>query len=390
MPGALRRLTRLSNPPSSQQVLSATRVLYTAPSGRRTSGRFIFVLTNAGNTTLVATLAGEGGAGVLVHPAILTLAAGATAPVTALVPAALLNHSAAASVRVSNATATLALVALLPSAFPVSSSSSSSTSSSSSEAPSPGSGSTPTSYDAGSQAALVICGLLLAGGVGLYCRRRYRNSLLQQREQLLHPHGSVEQQQLLGPAQGGGFDLVGPPPRSPTLPPGGAASLQLGPIPGGLRKPGRRGESPQAVGLVLGAGTVVATPQEAVLGGAQARLSQHARQSRGAARGDAAAGGLSGAGHGAPNWDGWGDGGDDGGWDLSNSSLLGSDNEGHQAEGAAPDGSRPRPAPPPLPAKPVLQLKQQPQPQQQGTAAPHRPAAAAVQPPQGSDSDWEA
>jgi hypothetical protein len=349
-------------------------VLYTAPSGKRTAGRFIFVVCNTGKTALAVTLVGEG-AGVLVHPSTLTLAPGVTAPVTAHVPAALLNASASASVRVRNATATLAMVVLVPSTFPASSSSSSS--SSSSETMSPAGSSTPTSYDAGSQAALVICGLLLAGGVGLYCRRRYRNSLLQQREEQLHPHGSVEQQQLLGPSQGGGFDLVGPPSRSPTLP-GGAGALQLG----GLRKPSRRGESPQAVGLVLGAGTVVATPQEAVLGGAQARQSQHARHSRGPARGDPPAGG--GAGHAAPNWDGWGDGGDDGGWDLSDSSLLGSDNEGHPAE----DASRPRALPPPLPAKPVLQLKQPAQ-QPATTAQPHRPAAAA-QPPAGSDSDWDA
>ena len=355
-------------------------MLYTAPSGKRTSGRFIFVVCNTGKTALAVTLNGEG-AGMLVHPSSLTLAPGVTAPVTAHVPAALLNGSAPASVRVSNATATLALVVLVPSTFPASSSSSSTTSTTSSESPSPAGSSSPTSYDAGSQAALVICGLLLAGGVGLYCRRRYRNSLLQQREQQLHPHGSVEQQQLLGPSQGGGFDLVvGPPPRSPTLP-GGAGALQLG----GLRKPSRRGESPQAVGLVLGAGTVVATPQEAVLGGAQARQSQHARHSRGAGdRGDPPAGG--GAGRTAPNWDGWGDGGDDGGWDLSDSSLLGSDNEGHQVE----EGSRPRAPPPPLPAKPVLQLKPPAQQlQQQAIAAqPHRPAAA--QPPAGSDSDWDA
>ena len=352
------------------QLLSATPVLYTAPvTDKHAYGRFIIAVTNVGNSTLAISVSASP-TGAAVEPSALTLAARATAVVKAHVPTALLSGSGA-SLRLSesgNSSTTLLLLPLRAGAFPATSSTSSSSSSEASLSPAPKT--SPASYDAGSQAALVICGLLLAVGVGYYSRRRYRNSLLQQHEQQLQGQHQIEREQLLGPSLGRGFDHIGPGAERDL----GGEGVQLGLVSsmgGGQRKGGRLAlggsapMSPRAVGLVLGAGTVVATPQEAVLGGAQARQS-HQRRSGG---GGAASGAAASA---SPNWDGWGEADD--GWDLSDSSLLGSDTE------QEPRGAGGKKAPPPaLPAKP-----------QQASTAAKTAAAPPHNAANNSDSDWEA
>jgi len=315
-------------PAAGNLSLSWSAVLYSAPSGGVAYARFSFLVTNAGaarSVTLSAEAPGSGSAtgGVKVEPGTLSLAAGSSGLAEARVPSSLAGI--AVRVRVTAPGLTPLLIPLDSAAFPHA-----------------GAAAQEGGYDSGSQAALVIFGLLVAAGVGFWSRRRYRQSLLAQ-----------------AAAAGSGYERVGEgeaasqPLAAQAAPPVGGVQQVLHAVkalPGRLRAPRRsrrpRGEaSPGAVGLVLGAGTVVATPEEAVAGGARAR------------QGATAA---------SPEWDGaWGEGGEEDGWDLSDRSLLGSDEEAEQG-------------------------RQAPQPQQAGAGAQAQTARASKAREGGSDSDWDA
>ena len=311
--------------------------------------QFRFALRNDGSVPLAGTRlsAVSRGSQLTIQPAELdTLAPGASATVEVSFPLALVAEHMKVRVALSPASLPqLPPVALEPSAFPAGAAPSAGTDSSS------------------SQAALVVVGLLVSVGVAVWCRRRYQQSLEEGAgpaapgaaaaqggnpyERVLDVPGAIAAEGPASPAQQGGLQL------------GAMKAKVAAALPQRLRKPrgsrGRRGPpSPAAVGLVLGAGTVVATHEEAVAFG----------YSPGGPRPSQAA--ASGAPP-PPEWqEAWQE---DDGWDLSDSELLGTDGEAEEAAAA------PKPQAAAEDSKPP--------------AAPAAAAGAARKSQQDSESDWD-
>jgi hypothetical protein len=281
--------------------------------------QFRFSLRNDGAAPLAGTRlsAVSRGSQLTIQPAELdTLAPGASATVDVSFPLALVAEHMKVRVALSPASLPqLPPVALEPAAFPAGAAPSAGTDSSS------------------SQAALVVVGLLVSVGVAVWCRRRYQQSLEEGAgpaapgaaaaqggnpyERVLDVPGAIAAEGPVSPAQQGGLQL------------GAMKAKVAAALPQRLRKPrgsrGRRGPpSPAAVGLVLGAGTVVATHEEAVAFG----------YSPGGPRASQAASAGAAAQAPPPEWqEAWQE---DDGWDLSDSELLGTDGEAEEADAAPP------------------------------------------------------
>jgi hypothetical protein len=350
-------------PPHGVVTWTPVRYVTFAPAGSdETYSRFSFTVRNDGAVPLSAHLvASNSTASVTITPPELdALAPNATLAVEVFFPSRLLEDDI--QVRISIPSAPV-LIPLDPARFPK--------------------GSAGVSDDNSGQAALVILGLIVSGGVAYWCRRRYRQSLEEGAGGgafAAAPGGSGgggnnPYERMEEESGGGPVDAhAAQPPAAATAPAAAQhGGVQMGvlqavaALPGRLRRPRRPRRSssgpasPAAVGLVLGAGTVVATHEEAVA----------SRASRGGGNGGGG-GGSSGAPGERPaspqerEWQGaWQE---DDGWDLSDDALLGTDEE--KDDDAPPP---PRPAVQPAAAK----------------AAPAKRVEEPVAAPGGSDSDWD-
>jgi hypothetical protein len=332
-----------------------------APAGSdETYSRFSLTVRNEGAVPLSANLvASKSPASVTITPPELdALAPNATLSVEVFFPSRLLED--ALEVRISIPSAPVR-ISLDPALFP--------------------NGSTGVSDDNSGQAALVILGLIVSGGVAYWCRRRYRQSLEEGGGGGVfaaapgggggggNPYERMEEESGGGPVDA----HAAQPPAAATAPApaqhGGGGGVQMGvmqavaALPGRLRRPRRPRRSssgpasPAAVGLVLGAGTVVATHEEAVASRASHAGGSGSRFGAGSSGGHAP--GERPASPQEQEWQGaWQE---DDGWDLSDDALLGTDEE------------KDDPPPRPVTAKP----------------APAKRAEEPVAAPGGSDSDWD-
>ncbi len=337
------------SPPRGNATWVAVRYVTYVPSGKdETYSRFTFTLRNDGPLPLSTHLAPtKQGSLVAINPSdVLQLPPGGAVNVEVSLPTRLLEQTV--EVRISIPAAPV-YVPLDPSRFPKPA------------AAAPDEGSS-------SQAALVVLGFIVSAGVAYWCRRRYRQSLEEESGAAAVPGGGsgANPYARVGDATPGeGEDAPAAAPAHGSGNAGGGKGVQLGVIgaavaalPERLRQPRRQrrgAPGPAAVGLVLGAGTVVGSHEEAVA----------SRGGRSAASHPGGAGGAPGDRPASPQeWQGaWQE--DDGGWDLDDDALLSDTEQPEQPEGAKP--------------------------RRESAAAAKSDAAGAEKrsKSQGSDSDWD-